>query len=175
MEDTNRELRSMLLSLLHLPPLPAVVMAVEREDNTILSTDESEPSHSIIASLIEWMAVMDDKRVNQERMAAQVLLQAQFQEELGRMGADVADEALYNFYCHHTRLWANAYTPLGNRMLFKPLDSIAVGDKTHALMLSYAKAQYQHFKEAELEISDRLPFIDMLRKCAEWSREWNAQ
>lgn len=175
MEDANRELRSMMLSLLHLPPLPAVVMAVERDDNVILSTDATEPSHTILASLIEWVAVMDNSRKNSERMLAQMGLQAQFHEALAKLPEDTSDEALYNFYCHHTRLWANAYTPLGNRMFFKPLDSIVVGDKVHTLMLSYAKAQYQHFAEAELEISEKISYIDMLRKCAEWSKEWNAQ
>ena len=173
MEDANRELRSVMFSLLHLPPLPAIVTAMEREDCTILSTDEAEPSHAILMSLVEWMAVMDNAKANSERMTAQVMLQAQFHAELAKLAPDVSDEAMYNFYCHHTRLWANAYTPLGRRMLFKPLDSISVGDKVHSLMLSYTKAQYQHFKEADLEISDRLSYIDMLRKCAEWSKEWN--
>ena len=173
MEDANRELRSVMFSLLHLPPLPTIVTAMEREDNTILSTDEAEPSHAILMSLVEWMAIMDNPKVNLSRMAAQVMLQAQFHAELAGLAPDVSDEALYNFYCHHTRLWANAYTPLGRRMLFKPLDSISAGDKVHALMLSYTKAQYQHFREVELDISERLSYIDMLRKCAEWSKEWN--
>jgi hypothetical protein len=173
MEDANRELRSMMLSLLHLPPMPAIVTEMEREDNTVLSTDKEESSHTIFAALIEWMAVIDNARVNSKRMAEQVGLQVMFHESLAKLDLDCNGEALYNFYCHHTRQWANAYTPMGGRMLFKPLDSIHVGDKVHVAMVSYAKAQYQHFKEAELDISDKLPYIEILRKCAQWSREWN--
>jgi hypothetical protein len=175
MEDANRELRAMLFSLLHLPPLPAVMGLTDREDNTVLSTDHAESSHTLLASLIEWTAAMDNQRFNSERMFAQMLLQAQFHEELLRLDADCPPETLYNFYCHHTRLWVNAYTPTASRLLFKPLDSICVGDTVHRNMLSYAKAQYHHFKDGaeELEISDRLSFADVMRKCAEWSREWN--
>jgi hypothetical protein len=174
MEDANRELRSMMLSLLHLPPMPAIVTAMEREDSTILSTDVEESSHTILATLIEWMAVMDNPRVNAKRMVEQVALQVKFHESLAELDLDCKAGALYEFYCHHTRQWANAYTPMGGRMLFKPLDSIHAGDKVHSAMLSYAKAQYQHFKGSELEICDKLPFIEILRKCAQWSREWNA-
>ena len=173
-EDANRELRAMLLSLLHLPPMPAIVAVLDREDSTVLSTEHSESSHSILASLIEWTAVLDNTRLNNERMMAQTALQAQFHAELAKLAPDCSDEAVYGFYCHHTRLWANAYTPIANRMLFKPLDSISVGDKVHTSMLSYAKAQYHHLTDGreELKIADSLPYITILRKCAEWSREW---
>ena len=175
MEDANRELRAMMLSLLHLPPLPAVVAMVERDDNTVLSSDHPESSHAILASLIEWMAIMDNARVNSERMLAQVALQAQFHEELSELDLEKGGEDIYSFYCRHTRLWVSLYTPLGERMFFQPVDSINVGDKVHGAMLDYAKAQYQHFKGVELDISDRLSYLDVLRKCAEWSKEWNAK
>jgi hypothetical protein len=175
MEDANRELRAMMLSLLHLPPLPSVVAVVEREDNTVLSSDHPESSHTILATLIEWMAMMENARVNSERMVAQVVLQGRFYEELMELDLNGPGETIYSFYCHHTRLWANAYTPLGGRMFFQPVETIHVGDKVHGAMLDYAKAQYQHFKGVELEICDTVSFVDLLRKCAEWSREWNVE
>jgi len=175
-EDANRELRSMMLSLLHLPPLPAVVSAMDREDCTILSTDHSESSHTVIASLLEWTAVLDNEQFNKERMLAQSALKNSFHEQLAKVDLAGPIEAIYNFYCHHTRLWLNCYTPLGNRLLFKPIESVCVGDKLHSNMLSYAKAQYHYFKDGneELQICETLSFADILRKCAEWSVQWNA-
>lgn len=175
-EDANRELRSIMLSLLHLPPLPTVVTALDREDFTILNTDHTESSHTIIASLLEWMATLDNNRLNGERMMAQTALHNSFQEQLAKIDLDGPIEAIYNFYCHHTRLWVNCYTPAGNRLLFKPIESVCVGDNVHLAMLSYAKAQYHYFKDGneELQICDKLSFADILRKCAEWSVAWNA-
>jgi hypothetical protein len=176
-EDANRELRAMMFSLLHLPPLPAIVCALEREDNTVLSTDNAESSHSILASLVEWCAIMDNQKLNSERMMAQMALQNMFHDQLRGIDLDGPIESIYNFYCHHTRLWANCYTPLGNKLLFKPIEDIAVNDRVHSSMLSYAKAQYHHFKDGkeELQISDSLGYAEILRECAKWSREWNAQ
>lgn len=174
-EDANRELRAMLFSILHLPPLPAVVCALEREDLTVLSTDHVTSSHSILASLVEWCAIMDNARLNNERLAAQMALQRAFNEQLRGLDLDGPIQDIYNFYCHHTRLWANCYTPLGKRLLFKPIEDVTVRDGVHSSMLSYAKAQYHHFKQGkeELQISDSLSYGDILRECARWSREWN--
>jgi len=175
-EDANRELRSIMLSLLHLPPLPAVVLRVERDDGGVLSTDHAESSHTLIASLVEWHAVMDNSKFNRERMAAQATLQRIFHEQLAKLDLEGPIEAIYNFYCHHTRLWVNCYTPLSDKLLFKPLDSVCVDDKVHSNMLSYAKAQYHYLKDGkeELEISAKVSFADLLRKCAQWSREWES-
>jgi hypothetical protein len=175
--DENRELRAMLLSLLHLPPLPVTVNLVERDDNRAIIDDQhTESSHAIICNLIEWMAAMNVQELNNSRMKRQMTLQAQFLTELHNLDAETPDETLYTFYCHHTRMWLNSYTAQGDTIRFKPIDSVSTGDKIHAAILDYAKAQYHHFKEGNetLDIDSKLPFIKILRKCAEWSREWNA-
>lgn len=173
--DNNRELRAMLLSLLHLPPLPVTVNLVERDDNTVIDDQHTESSHAILCNLIEWVAAMNVQTLNNSRMRQQMTLQSQFHSELRNMAPDTTDEALYNFYCHHTRLWLNTYTSQGDTIRFKPLDSVSTGDKLHSALLDYAKAQYHHFKEGNetLDIDSALPFIQIIRKCAEWSREWN--
>jgi hypothetical protein len=174
--DENRELRAMLLSVLHLPPLPVTVNLVEREDNSVINDDHTETSHIIICNLVEWMAVMDSNGLNKQRMMQQMELQQRFQTELRTLPADATDEDLYAFYCLHTRLWINSYTPLGDTIRFKPISTICCGDKAHAALLDYAKAQYHYFKDGNetLDISDTLSCSEILRKCAEWSREWNA-
>ena len=175
--DDNRELRAMLLSLLHLPPLPVIVNLVERDDsNAIINDQHTESSHAILCNLIEWMATMNVQALNNNRMRQQMTLQAQFHSELRDLDPNTTDDALYAFFCHHTRQWLNSYASQGDTIRFKPLDSVSPGDKIHAALLDYAKAQYHHFKEGNetLDIDSGLPFIKILRKCAEWSREWNA-
>jgi hypothetical protein len=166
----------MLLSLLHLPPLPVTVNLVERDDNTVINDQHTETSHAIICNLIEWMAAMDVQSINNKRMGQQMGLQASFQSELRSLDLNASDETLYGFFCHHTRLWLNSYTEQGNTIRFKPIDSVSPGDRVHTALLDYAKAQYHHFKQGEetLDIDSKLPFIKILRKCAEWSKEWNA-
>jgi hypothetical protein len=174
--DENRELRAMLLSVLHLPPLPITVNLVEREDHTILNDQHTETSHIIICNLIEWMAVMDSQELNKKRMLDQMSLQQRFQSELRNLPDATTGQALYDFYCHHTRLWINTYTPLGDTIRFKPIDTICCGDKVHAALLDYAKAQYHYFKDGggTLDISNTLSCTEILKKCAEWTKEWNA-
>lgn len=174
--DENRELRAMLLSVLHLPPLPVTVNLVERDDNSIIDDQHTETSHAILCNLIEWMACMNIQALNNTRMRQQMALQERFHSELRAMDAKATDEALFAFFCHHTRLWLNTYTTQGDTIRFKPLDSVSPGDKVHAALLDYAKAQYHHFKEGNetLDIDSALPFPEILRKCAEWSKEWNA-
>jgi hypothetical protein len=122
------------------------------------------------------MAVMDSETLNRKRMMEQMVLQQRFQAELRTILCDATDQALYDFYCLHTRLWINSYTPLGDTIRFKPISTICCGDKPHAALLDYAKAQYHYFKDGEetLDISSTLSCSEILRKCAEWSKEWNA-
>jgi len=174
--DENRELRAMLLSVLHLPPLPVTVNLVERDDNSVIDDEHTETSHILICNLVEWMAVMDSEGLNKQRMMKQMALQQRFQAELRALSPDADDQTLYDFYCLHTRLWINSYTPLGDTIRFKPISTICSGDKVHAALLDYAKAQYHYFKDGNetLDISDTLSCSEIIRKCAEWSKEWNA-
>ena len=179
-EDANRELRSMMLSLLHLPPLPCIMTQLDGEDNTVLSTDQVGSSHTLLASIIEWAARMDNTAVNNERLIMQIALQERFHQELIDLNLDGPIETIYNFYCHHTRDWVYAYVPSAdtvNKLIFKPVDSICVGDKIHKHILSYAKAQYHYYKKGDdiPDIPDSLSFGDLLRKCAKLSREWNKE
>ncbi len=168
----------MLLSLLHLPPLPVTVNRIDREDNTILDDQHTESSHAILCNLIEWVAIMSNQALNNSRMIQQMPMQAQFHSELRNLDLDnITDEALYNFFCHHTRLWFNFYTAQGDTVRFKPIDCVSPGNTVHGALLDYAKAQYHHFKEGNetLDIDSSLPFMSILRKCAEWSKEWNTK
>jgi hypothetical protein len=173
--DGHREIRAMLFSVLHLPPLPAVVSKVDREDSTVLSDSEAESSHSLLGSLIDWCAIATDHRKNGERMLEQFELLAKFKEELKTLDTENCDiEDIYNFYCTHTRLWIGCYCKLGETVRFKPLCDVLNKDKLHRNMCDYTKAQYYHFTDGKesLELdADTAVYSEVLRKCATWTKE----
>ena len=172
--DDNRELRSMLFSVIHLPPLPAIVCRVDRDDNTVLEDEAVESSHSIIGSMLEWTAMANNRAANEDRMKLQLALISVFKSDLTKIDpANCPAEDLYNFYCHHTRAWLNTYSSIGSKLLFKPSDHVLKKDKMHQNMQGYTKAQYHIFSDGEktLELSDDVSFTDLLRKCALWTKE----
>jgi hypothetical protein len=172
--DENRELRAMLFSVIHIPPLPSIVSRVDREDYSVVDDSAVESSHSIIASMLEWTAMANNQAANSNRMRTQCVLLTQFKSDIGKLdplGCPIAD--LYNFYCHHTRAWLNSYSTVGNMMRFKPLDYVLNNDKTHQNMRGYTKAQYHLFTDGNecLELEDSVSYPDLLRKCAQWTKE----
>jgi hypothetical protein len=172
--DNNRELRSMLFSVIHLPPLPAIVSRLDREDNTVLDDEAVESSHSIIGGMLEWTAMANNQAANTQRMNLQCALFTRFKEDLSRLDpARCQAEDLYNFYCHHTRAWINSYTSTGSTLRFKPLDYVLHNDKTHQNMRGYTKAQYHLFTDGQetLDLDDGVPYIELMRRCAQWAKE----
>jgi len=172
--DENRELRAMLFSVIHIPPLPSIVSRLDREDNTVIDESAVESSHSIIGSMLEWTAMANNQAANTNRMGMQNMLLAQFRSDLRKLDpTNCPVEDLYNFYCHHTRAWLNTYSTLGNMMRFKPIDYVLNNDKTHQNMRGYTKAQYHLFTDGKetLELEDSVTYADLLRKCAQWTKQ----
>jgi hypothetical protein len=172
--DNNRELRSMIFSAIHIPPLPTIVCKVDREDNSVTDYDAVESSHSIIGSMMEWSAMANNLASNDTRMKMQCALLSGFKSDLARIDpANCPAEDLYNFYCFHTRAWANTFTTSGDMMRFKPLDYVIKNDKTHQNMRGYTKAQFHLFTDGneDLELDDSVTYTDLLRKCAQWAKE----
>ena len=172
--DDNREIRSMLFSVIHIPPLPAIVSKVDRDDNTVLDDEAVESSHSIIGSMLEWTAMVNNQAANDARMRLQFGLMSRFKSDLARIDpAKCPAEDLYNFYCEHTRAWTNTYSKIGSSLCFKPLDYVLNNDKTHQNMRGYTKAQYHLFTDGKetLELEDSVPYAELLRKVALWTKE----
>jgi hypothetical protein len=172
--DENRELRAMLFSAIHIPPLPSIVSRLDSEDDSVLDDSAVESSHSIIASMLEWTALANNQAANNTRMKMQCALFSQFKSDIRKLdplNCPIAD--LYNFYCHHTRAWLNSYTKVGDMMRFKPLDYVLLNDKTHNNMKGYTKAQYHMFTDGTecLKLEDSVPYGELLRKCAQWTKE----
>ena len=172
--DNNRELRSMIFCAIHLPPLPAVVARIDREDNTIMDSDAVESSHSIMGSMMEWSAMSNNEKANSARLVAQTSYFDKFKDEILNLDLNTCSpEDLYDFYCRHTRHWLDTYSKVGNTLRFKPVDYVALGDKTHRNMQGYTKAQHCLFtgQRGELRLSETASYADMMRKCAQWTKD----
>ena len=144
--DNNREIRAMIFSVLHVPPLPAIMNVVDWDDNTVLE-EGVESSHTLIGNMIDWIGAAKDHTKNQERMLEQFSVLAEFREDLLALNLErCTDEQLYNLYCSHTRKWLGCYSKLGATARFKPLEYVVVKDKIHKHMMDYCKAQYFHSK-----------------------------
>ena len=163
----NRELRAMLLSAIHLPPLPAIVNRMEGE---MIGEETFESSHALLGGAVDWAASAGNQAANCDRMLRQFQLLAQFRSDLSQVDMDNYED-IYNLYCDHTRRWLGCYLDQGKFTLFKPLDSVTVGDKVHANMLDYTKAQYFHFYEKDLDVDPASSYRFMLRKCAIWTKK----
>lgn len=172
--DNNRELRSMIFCTIHLPPLPAVVARIDRDDNTVIDDDAVESSHSIIGSMMEWSAMANNEKANTARLMAQTKHFENFKEEMLNMDLNsCTPEVLYDFYGRHTRQWLDTYSKVGNTLCFKPLHYVVNNDKTHQNMQGYTKAQHCLFtgQRDALSLSNSASYADLMRKCAQWTKE----
>ena len=170
----NREMHAMLFSALHLPPLPVVVDIVDREDHKIVSDSSAESSHSIIAALIDYSSMAVSKDCNNARMADQFKLLRMFHDDLQKLDLEGPVEPIYNFFCHHTRLWIASYpVPNSAGTFFKPHDYVVCGDKIHRDMMGYAKSQLYHHTDGKhtLNTTAKVEYLDLLRKCAQWMKK----
>ena len=177
--DENREVRAMYFSTLHLPPIPAVADAVDREDRKITNQGGVVSSHDFVAVLIEWMACMDNGTLNHARMLRQLEAQQNFYNELKQIDLTAPKETLhqtlYNFYCHHTLQWIHCYSQ-EKPVFFLPADYSVKGDKTHLLMCDYAKAHVHCITKGREELSmdpEKVSYLDLLYTLAEWEKKEN--
>jgi hypothetical protein len=172
--DGNREVRAMLFTMLHLTPLPVIVNRMDSEDGRVLSDAAVTTSFDLIANLIEWMTAMDNPRENHKRMHRQMQAHKDFCDDISKLNTTDPPERIYNFYCRHTLAWIHCYSQ-SLTVHFMPADYVINGDKTHAIMLDYAKG-HRHWQTDGKELwilSDNLSYLHMLRQCAVWERDWN--
>jgi hypothetical protein len=170
--DGDREIRAMLFSCLHLPPLPIIMLEAARDEERVRG-ECVESSHALIGHLIEWRRQADRQEGGDARMQRQMAALSRFQSNLVALDlAACSDESLYEFYCHHSRAWLDCYADVGQSARFKPLEYVCTNDKLHRNMADYCKAQYHHFTEGResLTLEATVPYRAMLRRCAEWTQ-----
>jgi hypothetical protein len=167
--DDNREIKGMIFSAIHIPPLPALVNRVDRD--YLVIDDAVESSHSIIGGMLDWTALTSNASANNNRLMLQEKLFSQFKKDLANLDLNCPIEDLYNFYCHHTRMWIGSYTSY--QIWFKPLDYVLKNDKIHQNMRGYTKAQYHIFTENELKLDESVLYPQLLLQCAQMTKEFN--
>lgn len=178
----NREILSMYFSSLHLPPLPMIAQKIDGEDNSVIDDEAVESSHDVLAGLMSFTCSNMTPRDHNERQMHQLKLQHDFYGEVNDIEDidSMPDAEIYDLYARHTREWMRAYTrKLNNHYAsFKPYDYVANGDKIHAQMQSYAKAQcFLHTNgKTEVQLESSVPYLSMMRMCAKYSHpKWLEQ
>lgn len=172
-----REIRSMIFSSLHLPPMPTVVQQIDRDDNSVIDHEAVQSSHDIIACLIDFAMANCSPQENNKRQMDQLLLHYQFYEHLDSIQNidSITDEDLYQLYADHTRHWIRAYTKNRNNHFaaIKGYDYVAQNDKIHLQTIEYAKAQslINSDGRCRLEVDTSVPYLSLLRMCAKYAKE----
>ena len=164
----------MLFSVLHLPPLPALVHKVDEDDHSLVVGEKTESSHSLLGNMLDWCAVSQDHDKNMERMAAQVRCVNNFMNELMQLDSEVDLRTcninrIYDLYCRHTREWFWCYGKrMGDQLYTRPWDYVVVGDKVHKNMCDYTKAQFYHMTlgNSRVFVDEKTSYGELMRQCA---------
>lgn len=168
-EDSNREIRTMILLTLPYPPLPVLAARTELDDGR-LHEDEVTTSHTFIAQGLQEAMARNDKPFNRERRKRQQKVFQDFLHAMATEGFACDDERLYRIYCSfslgHLATYFPPLHPIDVR--FQPLAYVARNDRCHVKMAEYMAAQslfYEDQPPITREQYLRLSFPEMLRAC----------
>jgi hypothetical protein len=146
-EDSDREIRAMILLTLPYPPLP--VLAARIEDGHIAS-DGVTTSHTLLAKALSETAWRNDPAANTARMARQKRVFQEFLHAMATGGFATDDpERLYLLYCRFSLDHLATYLPLGHPIdiRFQPYAYTTKGDATHRKLAEYMAAQSIFFED----------------------------
>ncbi len=146
-EDSDREIRAMILLTLPYPPLP--VLAARIEDG-LLASDGVTTSHTLLAKALADSAWRNDPAANSERMARQQRVFREFLHAMATEGFATTDpERLYLLYCRFTLDHLATYLPPGHPIdvRFQPFSYTTKGDPTHRKLAEYMAAQSIFFED----------------------------
>jgi hypothetical protein len=148
-EDSDREIRAMVLLTLPYPPLPLLAARVELDDGR-LHDDGVTTSHTLLAKALSDCAWRNDPAINAERRGSQRRVLQEFLHVMAEEGFATPDpECLYRIYCAFTIKHLATYLPPGHPMevRFQPLSYIVKGDRTHQKLAEYMAAQSIFFED----------------------------
>jgi hypothetical protein len=148
-EDSDREIRTMILLTLPYPPLPLLAARIELDDGR-LHDDGVTTSHTLLAKALYDSTWRNDASANNERRARQQLVLHEFLRVMAEEGFATEDpETLYRIYCAFTIKHLATYLPPGHPMdiRFQPLSYIVRGDATHRKLAEYMAAQSIFFED----------------------------
>ena len=162
------EQRAMILLTLPYPPLPVTVGHVEADYSSLVDGERVSTTHHLLSALMNDRALRNDAISNDRRQTRQKAVFRSFLYDMGREGFDLEGEALYRFYCNHSKKHVQTYFDEGYdpSITFKPLDDIARADPTHRKMCKYMASQSIIFHEENKprEYYATFEFIDLLKQ-----------
>lgn len=149
-EDSDREIRTMILLTLPYPPLPLLAARIEPDDGR-LHDDGVTTSHTLLAKALYDCTWRNDPAANAERRGSQQRVLHEFLRVMAEEGFATTDpDRLYRIYCAFTIKHLSTYLPPGHAMevRFQPLSYIVRGDATHRKLAEYMAAQSIFYEDA---------------------------
>jgi hypothetical protein len=149
-EDSDRELRAMVLLVLPYPPLPLLATRIEVDDGRLLDDGVTTTSHTLFAKALAETTWRNDASANAERMARQKRVFQEFLHAMAAEGFATTDpERLYLLYCRFTLEHLATYLPPGHPIdvRFQPYSYTTKGDATHRKLAEYMAAQSLFFED----------------------------
>ena len=148
-EDSDREVRAMVLLSLPYPPLP--VLAARIEEGRHLPEDGTTTSHTLFARALAECTWRNDDAANAARRLRQQAVFKRFLHAMGPGGGFALDdpERLYQLYCRFTLEHLATYLPEGHPIdvRFQPYAHSAKGDRAHRKFAEYMAAQSILFED----------------------------
>ena len=168
--DVNREIRSMLLSVLPCPPLPQIA------NNSGDGRQRVFSSHDFLATAIDRMLIQPDAVRDKNRSAQQLILCQHLATTVRRVMTeedyvDKADAIYGLFTCfarNYVKLYFDKEVAKSLDIRFMPIDHVCKGNSVHMLACSHLRA-YRIMKGIEPSCKSQyedLSYIDVLLKFA---------
>lgn len=149
-EDSDRELRAMVLLTLPYPPLPILAARVDDVARLVESDDAVITSHTLMARGLAECAWRQDEAANAERKTRQQRVFQEFLHTMAVEGFATQDpERLYMIYCRFTIDHIATFFPPGHPIdiRFQPYSYTCKGDKTHRKIAEFMAAQSIFFED----------------------------
>lgn len=148
-DDSNREIRTMVLLSLPYPPLPVMAARVEQDDGR-LHDDEVTTSHTFIAFGLQDAMARNDPTINKIRMERQKQVFRGFLQAMAEDGFRADVEQLYQIYCRFSLEHIATYFPPGHPIdiRFQPVSYVCSKDKCHQKMAEYMAGQSLLFEDS---------------------------
>ena len=148
--DGNREIRSMVMAALPLPPLPLLVYRELQGELSFVDSDHQvTSSHDLIAHMMNIACAVASSSINNSRMERQSSLMGDLFSTLDdfldkNAHLQVPDEKwCYEAAMHFTRLYIGTYLVRQDNDIRFLLDASAINEshRLHKMALEYQKAQ----------------------------------
>ena len=149
MDDSLREIRTMILLALPYPPLPVSVAHVVADECRVTGDAVVSTSHTLVGQCLNGAVARADEGRNRTRQARQRAALQRFLHSMATAGFFGTPHDVYGIYFGATLEHIASFFPEGHPLdlNFLPLDSVCKGDGTHAKMAEYLAGQSVLFQD----------------------------